>query len=331
MESYDYRTLNIKPECLQTINKISSKDKCDFSDLLSVMFLNSNLNLTKVNYTRERYSDLKYCYKKKSANEYNNVSKNIAAIFDDIVYFPVAKSTTSGKWVSYEDSFGAERNYNGSYPHEGCDIMAENNVSGYYPIVSVSDGTVENIGWLEKGGYRVGIRSSQGGYFYYAHLSSYSDIKKGDKIKAGTLLGYMGNTGYGTEGTTGCFDVHLHFGIYAKTKNYYELSYNPYCILKYSGNGKTIRERMQVMCSTNDGFVISQKDLELRGSGDFFGTMQHGIPEFKIANLFEDMPTLKAIQSIAMKIILDDPKLEKEKNRLLYNLIKDKFLKRIEI
>ena len=107
--------------------------------------------------------------------------------------------------------------------------------------------------------------------------------------------------------------------------------YQSYCILKYSGNGKTIRERMQVMCSTNDGFVISQKDLELRGSGDFFGTMQHGIPEFKIANLFEDMPTLKAIQSIAMKIILDDPKLEKEKNRLLYNLIKDKFLKRIEI
>ncbi len=46
----------------------------------------------------------------------------------------------------------------------------------------------------------------------------------------------MGNTGYGTEGTTGCFDVHLHFGIYAKTKNYYELSYNPYCILKYLEN-----------------------------------------------------------------------------------------------
>ena len=107
--------------------------------------------------------------------------------------------------------------------------------------------------------------------------------------------------------------------------------YQSYCILKYSGNGKTIRERMQVMCSTNDGFVISQKDLELRGSGDFFGTMQHGIPEFKIANLFEDMPTLKAVQNVAMKIILDDPKLEKEKNRLLYNLIKDKFLKRIEI
>ena len=75
--------------------------------------------------------------------------------------------------------------------------MAENNVSGYYPVISVTDGVVENMGWLEKGGYRVGIRSNSSGYFYYAHLSSYAGIKKGDKIKAGTLLGYMGDTGYG--------------------------------------------------------------------------------------------------------------------------------------
>ena len=46
----------------------------------------------------------------------------------------------------------------------------------------------------------------------------------------------MGNTGYGSEGTSGRFDVHLHFGIYAKTENYNELSYNPYCILKYLEN-----------------------------------------------------------------------------------------------
>ena len=92
VESYDYRTLNIEPECLQTINKICSKDKCDFSDLLSVMFLNSNLNLTKVNYTRERYSDLKGCYKKKSANEYNNVSKNIAAILTTLFIFLLQKA-----------------------------------------------------------------------------------------------------------------------------------------------------------------------------------------------------------------------------------------------
>ena len=59
--------------------------------------------------------------------------------------------------------------------------------------------------------------------------------------------------------------------------------------------------------------------------------MQHGLPEFKIANLFEDMPILKSVQGIAMKILADDPKLEKEDNKLLRELIKDKFMKRIEI
>ena len=107
--------------------------------------------------------------------------------------------------------------------------------------------------------------------------------------------------------------------------------YQSYCILKYEGKGDTVKQRMKVMCDTNDGFVISEKDLELRGSGDFFGTMQHGLPEFKIANLFEDMQILKSVQSLAMKILNDDPNLEKEENKLLKNLIKDKFMKRIEI
>lgn len=107
--------------------------------------------------------------------------------------------------------------------------------------------------------------------------------------------------------------------------------YQSYCILKYEGKGDTVKQRMKVMCDTNEGFIISEKDLELRGSGDFFGTMQHGLPEFKIANLFEDMQILKSVQSLAIKILNDDPNLEKVENKLLKNLIKDKFMKRIEI
>ena len=107
--------------------------------------------------------------------------------------------------------------------------------------------------------------------------------------------------------------------------------YKSYCILKYEGKGETVRKRMKVMCDTNDGFIISEKDLELRGSGDFFGTMQHGLPEFKIANLFEDMNILKVAQEAAIKIIDKDPKLEKEENTRLKRLIRDKFTKRIEI
>lgn len=51
--------------------------------------------------------------------------------------------------------------------------------------------------------------------------------------------------------------------------------YKSYCILKYNGNGENTRERMKIMVETNDGFKISEKDLELRGSGEFFGTKQH--------------------------------------------------------
>ena len=107
--------------------------------------------------------------------------------------------------------------------------------------------------------------------------------------------------------------------------------YQSYCILKYEGNGETVRQRMKVMCDTNDGFIISEKDLELRGSGDFFGTEQHGLPEFKIANLFQDIGTLKKVQGIALKVMEDDPLLEKEKNIKLNELVKEKFSSRIEI
>ena len=107
--------------------------------------------------------------------------------------------------------------------------------------------------------------------------------------------------------------------------------YQSYCILKYKGNSDIIKKRMKVISSTNDGFVISEKDLELRGSGDFFGTKQHGIPEFKIANLFVDMPILKNVQAMALSITAKDPILENEDNKKLKKLIETKFQGRIEI
>ena len=104
-----------------------------------------------------------------------------------------------------------------------------------------------------------------------------------------------------------------------------------YCILKYEGNSRIIKERMDVITKTNDGFVISEKDLELRGSGEFFGTKQHGIPEFKIANLFEDMGILKGVQALAIEVMDKDPNLEKEENYRLKKMIENKFKSRIEI
>ena len=107
--------------------------------------------------------------------------------------------------------------------------------------------------------------------------------------------------------------------------------YKSYCILKFKGRSENIRERMKVMQDTNDGFVISEKDLELRGAGEFFGTRQHGIPEFKVANLFEDMSILKKAQGLAIKILEDDPTLSKKENLCLKRAIDKKFSGKIEI
>ena len=101
--------------------------------------------------------------------------------------------------------------------------------------------------------------------------------------------------------------------------------YESYCILKYNSLSQNTKERLEVMCKTNDGMVIAEKDLELRGSGDFFGTAQHGLPEFRIANLFEDVEELKEVQSLAMMIISKDPLLEKEENKKLNALVEKRF------
>lgn len=90
--------------------------------------------------------------------------------------------------------------------------------------------------------------------------------------------------------------------------------YQSYCILVNEGRTKLSRERMRIMQESTDGFKISEKDLELRGPGEFFGTRQHGIPELKVANLFTDMKILKTAQKDALNLIEKDPKLRKDKN-----------------
>lgn len=109
--------------------------------------------------------------------------------------------------------------------------------------------------------------------------------------------------------------------------------YKSYCILKYNGNSDLIRQRMETMTATDDGFKIAEKDLELRGSGEFFGTRQHGLPEFKIANIFdaEDIKILKLVQELAIKIEAEDSKLENEKNKKLKKMVTKIREERIEL
>lgn len=173
----------------------------------------------------------------KMREEKNNYPLKYKKIIDQVKeeakYFPVPESSLNSKLkVTFINSWMQKRTYGGERGHEGVDLMASDNTRGRYPVLSMCDGVITNIGWLDKGGYRIGISGKSGLYYYYAHLDSYANVKKGESVYAGQLLGFMGDSGYGKEGTVGKFDVHLHVGIY-----YYEdetvYSLNPYYLLKF--------------------------------------------------------------------------------------------------
>ncbi len=103
-----------------------------------------------------------------------------------------------------------------------------------------------------------------------------------------------------------------------------------YCVLVSDAKNKVAKERLGIMCKTNDGFVISEKDLTLRGPGDFFGTRQHGLPEMKIANLYKDIDILKKVQECAISLYKFDKNLENDENKLLKLRIFDLFERKIK-
>lgn len=80
-------------------------------------------------------------------------------------------------------------------------------------------------------------------------------------------------------------------------------AHQSHCVLFTKATGEVAKARMQIMKESSNGFFIAEKDLELRGPGDFFGTQQHGLPQFRVANLYEDMDILKAAQEAAQGVI----------------------------
>jgi ATP-dependent DNA helicase RecG len=88
-----------------------------------------------------------------------------------------------------------------------------------------------------------------------------------------------------------------------------------YCILLTGRKlGNDARERMKIMTSTNNGFVIAEKDLELRGPGDIEGTRQSGALNFKLANIVNDRAMVETAKKVTEEILTDDPDLSKPEN-----------------
>ncbi|MCI5615494.1 MAG: ATP-dependent DNA helicase RecG [Clostridia bacterium] len=87
-------------------------------------------------------------------------------------------------------------------------------------------------------------------------------------------------------------------------------SLESYCILVSGSEGETARERLSLLCRTDDGFRVAEADLRLRGPGDFFGKRQHGLPAFALADLGSDMNILTCAQESARALLARDPALE---------------------
>lgn len=226
--SADFRSQPVSEEALDMARECSEP-----GELLGIYWLESDFGRDAAEIPghaagaeRERW---------RSADGWAEYAAACRAVWDDVEYFPVAEpSNRSDAAVTFEDSWMFGRSYKGERGHEGTDIMAAVNERGLYPVVSMTDGTVKNKGWLELGGWRLGIETERGAYFYYAHLDSYADIEVGDEVNAGDFLGYMGDSGYSREeGTTGNFPVHLHMGIYLYPDGR-EVSVNPYGVLRYA-------------------------------------------------------------------------------------------------
>lgn len=138
----------------------------------------------------------------------------------------------NGTYHAYQNDYGNSRSFSTSgqeRSHEGIDIYANQ----WVPIFSADSGRIVRMGWNTYGGWRLSIQSDNGIAFYYAHMAGYAKgIQKGQWIKKGQLIGYVGSTGYGEEGTVGMFEPHLHFGMY-DTKQARWKSLNPYWLLRW--------------------------------------------------------------------------------------------------
>jgi ATP-dependent DNA helicase RecG len=102
-------------------------------------------------------------------------------------------------------------------------------------------------------------------------------------------------------------------------------AHKSYCLLFGDFTTPDAESRLRIMEATTDGFRIAEEDLRIRGPGEFFGTKQSGIPEFRLANLSADFPVLQQTRQDAQGILANDPFLQQVTNQQLLRTIKQQY------
>ncbi len=246
-DKYDLNDIHVAATSGKPIEQLLTKSQKETYDELYPMLKDIMCsyvgNYEDTESTTETVSDSN----SESAVQSNNTVENSKQITKTVTvqkygvkdFYPFAEGFT----YDHTNSFGAARSYGGERQHEGNDIMAPEMT----PIVAIEDGWIKDIGWNEYGGYRIGIRTyDEKRYYYYAHmyyLHPYADgMAVGTKVTAGTVIGFVGATGYSkVEGTTGLFATHLHlqigvdYDINGKKERVY---FDPYPFMKFIENNR---------------------------------------------------------------------------------------------
>ena len=97
------------------------------------------------------------------------------------------------------------------------------------------------------------------------------------------------------------------------------------CFLVQHKNTPLADRRLKIICRTNDGFKISDEDLNIRGPGDFFGTKQHGFIKTKIVDFNTDGPIIRRARQNAFEIVAKDPYLKIDKHKMINELFKKNY------
>ena len=187
--------------------------KYNWIELLAFLACKNGGNFKYYDYFFESYSAIlsNFIGNFSIEKEFDDGSRSFADSYGLKAFLPIAK----GYNFSHYDDFGNSRSYGFKRTHLGNDLMG----SVGTPVVSVESGVVEHLGWNQYGGWRIGIRSFDGKrYYYYAHLRKNhpyaKDLKEGDSVKAGDVIGYLGMTGYSLKENVNNINVpHLHFGL----------------------------------------------------------------------------------------------------------------------
>lgn len=219
---------------LITLKNLAQKYNLCFYELMTLYSLENNFFKQKyipdnaLELEKElilNYKQIKKKYNKKIISQYKTLYKNL---IQEIKFFPIPKNTPTDYYIFYNNW---DKNYKNKIP-SGCDIFDRENISGRIPIISMTDGIISQINWNNQKGYNILIKSPNNNFYTYCHLEKFADgLEKNAKIKAGNLLGYMGDT----QKKETQKSVHLHLCIKTNLKNRFhkeQFYINPYLFLR---------------------------------------------------------------------------------------------------